>query len=152
MRKQLIILLSLLLLSGCSMQGNTNGTSTSNTSNTSNTTSTTVAPGSISSIWGMMDYMGNRGLTYSGVNEIGDLNEGYNQGLAFQHNGGDYQLYHYDTKNETMKEVVNSIKETNKVQLQVNGEYVELPAYAYEDYILIYPEGIETSEIEGYFR
>ena len=152
MRKQLLILLSLLLLSGCSMQGSEGTTSTSNTSNTSNTTSTTVAPGSISSIWGMMDYMGNRGLTYSGVSEIGDLNEGYNQGLSFKHNGGDYQLYHYDSENETMKEVVENIKKSNKVQLQVNGEYVEVPAYTYNDYILIYPEGIESSEIEGYFR
>lgn len=150
MRKQLIILVSLILLCGCSMQGNGNGT-TSQSSGTSSTTQTTEAPG-ISSIWGMMDYMGNRGLTYSGISEIGDLNEGYNYGMSFEHNGGNYQLYQYDTNNTTMTEVVDSIKKNHKVQLQVNGEYVELPAYVYQNYILIYPEGTDISEIEGYFR
>ena len=150
MRKQLIILVSLILLCGCSMQGNGNGT-TSQSSGTSSTTQTTEAPG-ISSIWGMMDYMGNRGLTYSGISEIGDLNEGYNYGMSFEHNGGNYQLYQYDTNNTTMTEVVDSIKKNHKFQLQVNGEYVELPAYVYQNYILIYPEGTDISEIEGYFR
>lgn len=150
MRKQFIILMSLFLLCACSMQGNGNGT-TSQSSGTSSTTQTTEAPG-ISSIWGMMDYMGNRGLTYSGISEIGDLNEGYNYGMSFKHNGGNYQLYQYDTNNTTMTEVVDSIKKNHKVQLQVNGEYVELPAYVYQNYILIYPEGTDISEIEGYFR
>lgn len=153
MRKQLIVLFTLLvLLSGCSMQGD--GGNVSSTSNTTTSTSTMNESNdnSISSIWGMMDYLGNQGFNYSGVSEITDLNDGYKYGMSFNHDGGNYQLYQYDDTNDEMKTILENAKETNKVQMKVNGEYVEVPAYVHNGYILVYPEGINHSDIEKYFR
>ena len=154
MRKQIIsMVIAVFLMSGCSMQSG-GGNTTSSTSNNTNTTTQNTGQQSqpISSLWGMMDYLGGRGFTYSGISEVTDLNEGYKSGMSFTHNGGNYQLLEFDRDNEAMRDVVDSINQNNKVQLKVNGEYVEMPAYVHENYILIYPEGVEHSEIQGYFR
>ena len=150
MRILLLSVLICLVMTGCSNQMGNGNNSTSSSSSTS--TSTCVYESDISTIGGMMDYLGVNGLMYENEMEIADLEDGFLEGRRFTSNGVTYGLYRYDDTNTEFQNVIDEARNTGYMNMKVNGQVERVPVHVYENYVLAYPEGTDITDMLHYFR
>lgn len=153
MRILLLSLMMCVLLGGCASQmGNGGNTSTSSSSSSSTTTSTSVYESDLSTIGGMMDYLGASGLVYENQMDIAELENGFVEGRKFTSNGVSYGLFRYDESNEEFQSTIEEAKTSGYMNMRVNGQVERVPVHVYKNYVLAYPEGADVSDMLNYFR
>ncbi|MDD6467769.1 MAG: hypothetical protein PUF50_06270 [Erysipelotrichaceae bacterium] len=152
----------LFLLVGCNWFGNNNKPNTPNNNNgnmnempnnpqpngnNQNGNQTT----SYSSIREYMSALQSGGMTVSNEMDITEFNFPALEGKQFRMDEKDFYLYRVDSTKQDVKQFLQDIDMNQKISVTQNGMERKMPAYRMGDFVLVYPEGYDISQIQKVF-
>lgn len=158
--KMTVIVSILFLLVGCNWFGNNKKPNTPNTNNNGNMNETPPnsptngnnqnanQPTSYASIQEYMSALQTGGMMYSNEKDITEFNFPALEGKQFKMDEKDFYLYRVDSSKSDVKKFLEDIDTNQKISVTQNGNEQKMPAHRMGDFVLVYPEGYDISQVK----
>lgn len=149
MKKTILGLVMILLLSGCGMwnrSGNNKGTAKNLPAENERYPKESAYTNA-----DMMNYLRENGVTYTGDEKINSMDFSAHEGTSFMMNDSKVFLYRLKGNEEQMGNLLKDAKMKKKVKVKENGQEKEYGAMVNGDYLLIYDEKADMKELKNMF-
>lgn len=140
----------LTLLSGCSMFDSSEDKAKDMAKDGKETTDKVKDDGE-DTIDNMMDWMKGKGVSYTDMEKIDQMDFAAHEGRSFMYEGNMVYLYRINNEDEKMQQLMKDAKDKKSVKVNVDGEEKEYGAMVNGDYLLIHEKGLEMNHLSETF-
>ncbi|MEG1252645.1 MAG: hypothetical protein RSF38_04900 [Erysipelotrichaceae bacterium] len=110
-----------------------------------------IANDASNTIDSMIKWMNEKGIQMDEMETLNEMNFAAHEGRSFKVKGNLIYLYRVNTKDEKMKSFLKETKTSSKVKVNENGVEKEYKAMVKDDYLMIYDQGMDNSQLEALF-
>ncbi len=153
MKKTLLALFALIMLSGCSMMNNNKGTPTPTATPTATPSAMPTESPTAARTQDYLDYIGQK-YNLTNAASINDLDTNLMEGYTFTMNNSTYYLLQYDPTNATANNWFSNLNDKGQIEVEIAGLPKNMYAIVNGNYVLLsdtnkYMEGF-TDYYSGY--
>ncbi|MEG0264683.1 MAG: hypothetical protein RSC93_10045 [Erysipelotrichaceae bacterium] len=149
LKNALLVTFMVSLLSGCSYF-NKDDTSEKDKVETSKKEKSVEKEAS-DSIDEVMKWMEQQGIKYNEMETLNEMNFAAHEGRSFKYNENLVYLYRVNTSDEKMNSFLNETQHSKIVNVNENGVEKQYKALVNRDYLMVYQDGKDISQLETLF-
>lgn len=153
MKKYQLILIGacFMLMTAC---GAKNGSETANVPKNTNASSSSIqGSGNVASttIEDMVSYFKEKGLSFPKIANIEKIDFAAYEGKVLENNGQKAYLYRLNSQDSAMKKLMQQVREKGVANVKIDNEHKQYSAMVNGDYLLLYDQGANMSNITSVF-
>lgn len=154
LRQLIVATLCLMLMGACGANDSTNNNMGSNSQkNTSSSESSIQSIGSTvsSTIDDVMNYFKEKGLAFSSMMNIENMDFAAHEGRVLVNNGQKAYLYRLNSQEPAMQKLIAQVREKGIADVKLDNEQKQYSAMVNGDYLLLYDQGTNMSNLTNIF-